>query len=125
MNREKWFAVNYLALVSVLTIISVVVIRLFAPSQFPAMLFVVPLFFCLTLGVMVFLKRLCAKRRRDAAFFFLEYRIVKLLMALVLIVVYAVAVRDCLLSFAITFAVFYMSVMTFETVHFIKGERKS
>lgn len=125
MNKDKWFTVNYMALVALLTIIAVVVLRLAVPAQFPSLLFLIPVFFCLTLGIMHLVKRSCEKKNRDRAFFFMEYRMIKLFLSLIFIAVYILVVKECLMSFAVTFVVFYFAIMTFETVHFIKAEKKS
>lgn len=125
MNRNKWFSVNYIALTSVLTLVAVTMLRIFAPAQFPPLLFLVPLFSLLVHIMFVLLRRRCERKHKDRSFIFMAYRVCRMLLSAVFILVYCVAVREYLLPFAITFAVFYLVLMAFETVHFMKEEKKS
>lgn len=125
MNRDKEFIISYLALVICLTVIAACVLVYCTSVGFPAILFAIPVFFCIMLGVMWLLKRSCGKKKRDKAFFFMEYRIVKMLLSIVFLAACLIADREHMLPFAIVFVVFYFVMMTFETVHFIKGEKKS
>jgi len=125
MNRDKWFAVNYLALVSVLTLITTSVLRAMDACYYPKALFVIPLFFVVMLGVMFMIRRSCTQKGRDRAFFFLGYRIAKMLLAIVFLLVYFAVVRENLLVFAIILMAYYIAIMIFETVHFVRGEKVS
>ena len=116
---------TYLIALSVLTIGSVLALRICWPEHYPAMLYLIPLFYALMLGVMIWLKRANEKKGKDRSIFFLSYRIVKILLAIVLLLVYFTAVGEELLTFAVVFAVFYLCVSMVETTLFIKGEKKS
>lgn len=115
----------YLIALSVLTIASVLVLRMAWPEQYPSLLFLIPLFYAVMLGVMVWLKRLNEKKGRDRSLFFLSYRVVKILLAIVLLLVYFAAVGTQLLPFAIVFMIYYLCLSAVETVLFMKGEKKS
>jgi len=115
----------YLAVLSVLTLASSVTLRTVWPEHYPAMLYLIPLFYALMLGVMIWLKRANEKKGKDRSIFFLSYRIVKILLAIVLLLVYFTAVGEELLTFAVVFAVFYLCLSMVETTLFIKGEKKS
>ena len=116
---------TYLIALSVLTIGSVLALRICWPEHYPAMLYLIPLFYALMLGVMIWLKRANEKKGKDRSIFFLSYRIVKILLAIILLLVYFAAVGEELLTFAVVFAVFYLCLSMVETTLFIKGEKKS
>ena len=133
----KKLIITYLIALSVLTIGSVLALRICWPEHYPAMLYLIPLFYALMLGVMIWLKRANEKKGKDRSIFFLSYRIVKILLAIVLLLVYFTAVGEELLlvyftavgeellTFAVVFAVFYLCLSMVETTLFIKGEKKS
>ncbi|MBO7415664.1 MAG: hypothetical protein J6T18_01805 [Bacteroidaceae bacterium] len=116
---------TYLILLSVLTIAAVLVLRMIWPEHYPSLLFLIPLFYAAMLGVMVWLKRSNERKGRDRSIFFLTYRVVKILLSIVLLVVYFTAVGTQLLPFAVVFMIYYLCLSAVETVLFIKGEKKS
>lgn len=120
----KRFAAIYFILLSLLTVAGVVLIRAFWPEQYPPLLFIIPLFFALMFGVMLILKKSNDRKGRDRSHFFLAYRVCKILLALVLLVVYFAAVGEQLIMFAVVFMAFYISLSMAETVHFMKLEHK-
>ena len=121
----KKLIITYLIALSVLTIGSVLALRIGWPDQYPSLLFIIPLFFAVMLGVMVWLKRSNERKGKDRSIFFLTYRVVKILLALVLLLAYFTAVRTQLLPFAVVFMIYYMCLSAVETVLFMKGEKKS
>lgn len=121
----KKLIITYLIALSVLTIGSVLALRNVWPEQYPSLLFIIPLFFGIMLGVMAWLKRMNEKKGRDRSIFFLTYRVVKILLAIVLLLVYFTVVGTQLLSFAVVFMIYYLCLSAIETVLFMKGEKKS
>ena len=121
----KKLIITYLIALSVLTIGSVLALRIGWPDQYPSLLFIIPLFFAVMLGVMVWLKRSNERKGKDRSIFFLTYRVVKILLALVLLLAYFTAVRTQLLPFAVVFMIYYLCLSAVETVLFMKGEKKS
>lgn len=121
----KKLVITYLLTLSVLTIASVLVLRMVWPEQYPSMLFLIPLFFAVMLGIMVLLRRANQKKGRDRSLFFLSYRVIKILLALVLILAYFTMVGTQLVAFAVVFMIFYLCLSMIETVLFMKGEKKS
>ena len=121
----KKLIITYLIALSVLTIGSVLALRIGWPDQYPSLLFIIPLFYAVMLGVMVLLKRSNERKGKDRSIFFLTYRVVKILLAIVLLVVYFTAVGTQLLPFALVFMIYYLCLSAVETVLFIKGEKKS
>jgi len=121
----KKLVIWYLAVLSVLSLSSAVTLRLVWPEHYPQMLFIIPLFFVIMLGMMVLLKRTNDRKGKDRSIFFLSYRIVKILLAIILLLVYFTAVGVELLTFAVVFAVFYLCLSMLETTLFIKEEKKS
>lgn len=113
----------YLAVLSVLTLASSLTLRIAWPEHYARLLFIIPLFYTVMLGVMFLLKRMIEKQGKDRSIFFLSYRIVKILLAIVMLLVYFTAVREELLTFAVVFAVFYLCLSAIETALFIKGEK--
>ena len=121
----KKLIIWYLAALSLLALATALTLRFAYPEHYPQLLFIIPLFFAVMLGVMVWLKRFNEKKGRDRSIFFLSYRIVKILLAIILLLVYFTAVGTELLTFSIVFAVFYLCLSMIETVLFMKEERKS
>lgn len=121
----KRLVIIYLIMLSVLTVGSVLALRTIWPEQYPSLLFTIPLFFGVMLGVMALLKRSNERKGRDRSIFFLTYRVVKILLAIVLLLVYFTTVGKQLLSFAVLFMIYYLCLSAIETVLFMKGEKKS
>ena len=115
----------YLAVLSVLTLASSLTLRTVWPEHYASLLFIIPLFYAVMLGVMFLLKHMIEKKGKDRSIFFLSYRIVKIMLAIILLLVYFTAVRTELLTFAVVFAVFYLCLSALETVLFIRGEKQS
>lgn len=120
----KKLILTYLVVLSVLTVVSVLSLRMAWPDQYPSLLFIIPLFYAVMLGVMVLLKRSNERKGKDRSIFFLTYRVVKILLAIVLLVVYFTSVGTQLLSFAVVFMIYYLCLSAVETVLFMKGEKK-
>ena len=114
---------TYIIVLSVLTILSAVILREINPEHYPPLLYTIPVFFAVMLGVMAWIKRSVEKKGKDRSIFFLAYRIVKILLAIILLLVYFTAVGEELLVFAVVFAVFYLCLSAIETTLFIKGEK--
>ncbi len=121
----KKLILTYLILLSALTIAAVLLLRTVWPDQYPSLLFLIPLFFAVMLGVMVWLKRSNERKGKDRSLFFLTYRVVKILLAIVLLVVYFTAVGTQLLPFAVVFMIYYLCLSVVGTVLFMKGEKRS
>ena len=121
----KRLIIWYLTALSVLSVASAVVLRQVWPEHYPSLLYIIPLFFTVMLFIMIWLKNLNEKKGRDRSIFFLSYRIVKILLAIILLLVYFTAVGTELLTFSVEFVVFYLCLSMIETVLFMKGERKS
>ena len=115
----------YLTVLSLLTVTAVLALRLGWPEQYPAMLFIIPLFYAVMLGVMVMIKRWIENKGKDRSLFFLSYRVVKIILALVVLLAYFSLVGSQLLPFAIVFMAYYLCLSLVETVLFMKGEKKS
>ena len=104
----KKLILTYLIVLSVLTVAAVLSFRMAWPDQYPSLLFIIPLFYAVMLGVMVLLKRSNERKGKDRSIFFLTYRVVKILLAIVLLVVYFTSVGTQLLSFAVVFMIYYL-----------------
>ena len=114
---------TYLIVLSVLSVAAVLTLRMVWPEYYPSLLFTIPLFFSVMLGVMIWLKRSNENKGKDRSLFFLAYRVVKILLSIVLLVVYFTAVGTQLLPFAVVFMIYYLCLSAVETVLFIKGEK--
>ncbi len=121
----KKLILTYLIVLSALTVAIVLTLRMAWPDQYPSLLFIIPLFYAVMLGVMLWLKRSNERKGKDRSLFFLTYRVVKILLALVLLLAYFTAVRTQLLPFAVVFMIYYLCLSAVETVLFMKGENKS
>ena len=124
-RNMKKLILTYLIVLSVLTVAIVLSLRMAWPEQYPSLLFIIPLFYAVMLGVMVWLKRSNERKGKDRSIFFLTYRVVKILLAIVLLLVYFTAVGTQLLPFAVVFMIYYLCLSAVETVLFMKGEKKS
>ncbi len=120
----KKLILTYLIVLSVLTVASVLTLRMVWPEHYPSLLFTIPLFFSVMLGVMIWLKRSNERKGKDRSIFFLTYRVVKILLAIVLLVIYFTSVGTQLLPFAVVFMIYYMCLSAVETALFMKGEKK-
>ena len=120
----KRLIIWYLTVLSVLSVASAVVLRQVWPEHYPSLLYIIPLFFTVMLVVMIWLKNLNEKKGRDRSIFFLSYRIVKILLAIILLLVYFTAVGKELLAFAVVFMIFYLCLSMLETTLFMKEEKK-
>ena len=120
----KKLIIWYLAVLSVLSVASAAAMRMVWPEHYPSLLYIIPLFFALMPGVMVWLKRSTEKKGKDRSIFFLSYRIVKILLAIILLLVYFAAVGTELLAFAVVFMIFYLCLSMLETALFMIGEKK-
>lgn len=116
---------TYLIALALLTIAAVLALRLAWPQHYPSMLYIIPLFYAVMLGVMVWIKRVIEKKGKDRSLFFLSYRVVKILLSLVILLAYFSLVGEQLLPFAIVFMVYYLCLSFIETVLFMKGEKQS
>lgn len=121
----KRLIISYLIVLSVLTIGSVLTLRMMWPDQYPSMLFLIPLFYAVMLGVMICIKRANDRKGRDRSLFFLTYRVVKILLGIAMLVTYFTVVGTQLLTFAVVFMIFYMCLSALETALFMKGEKRS
>ena len=115
----------YLAVLSVLSLASALMLRMIWPEHFPDMLFTIPLFYAVMLGVMLILKRTIENKGKDRIIFFMAYRVVKILLALVYLLVYFRVVKVEVVVFSIVFMSFYLCLSAVETVLFMKGEKES
>ncbi len=114
---------TYLIVLSVLSVAAVLTLRMVWPEYYPSLLFTIPLFFSVMLGVMIWLKRSNENKGKDRSLFFLAYRMVKILLSIVLLVVYFTAVGTQLLPYAVVFMIYYLCLSAVETALFIKGEK--
>ena len=121
----KKLIIWYLAALSVLSVASAATLRMVWPEHYPSMLFLIPIYYALMLGIMVWIKRVIENKGKDRSIFFLAYRVVKILLALALLLTYFVAVGVETYAFAIVFMVFYLCLSAIETVLFMKGEKQS
>jgi len=116
---------TYIIVLSVLTILSAKIVSVITPEHYPSLLFTIPVFYAAMLGVMALIKRSVEKKGKDRSIFFLAYRVVKILLALVYLLIYFVTVGTDTLVFAVVFMSFYVCLSVVETVLFMKGEKKS
>ena len=116
---------TYIIVLSVLTLLSSVILREINPEHFPDLLFTIPLFYAVILGVMQVLKHTIEKKGKDRIIFFMAYRVVKIMLALVYILIYFMMVKSEVLVFSIVFMTFYLCLSAVETVFFMKGEKES
>ena len=115
----------YLIALSVLTIASVLALRIVWPEHYPSLLYTIPLFYAVMLGVMVWLKKFIENKGKDRSIFFLAYRVVKILLALAFLLAYFSLAGTQLLAFAVVFMIYYLCLSAIETVLFMKGEKRS
>ena len=120
----KKLIIWYLAVLSVLSVASSLALRMVWPDHFPGMLYTIPLFYAVMLGVMLILKRSIDKKGKDRSIFFLSYRVVKIMVALAFLLIYFSMLRTELLTFTVVFMIFYVCLSVVETVLFMKGEKK-
>jgi hypothetical protein len=121
----KKLILTYLAALSVLTVITVLVLHIVWPEHYPSLLYTIPLFYAVMLGVMAWLRKFIENKGKDRSLFFLAYRVVKILLALAFLLAYFSLAGTELLTFAVVFMIYYLCLSAIETVLFMKGEKKS
>ena len=114
---------TYLLILSLLTILSVLSMRYVWSEHHPDFLYLIPIFFLVMLGIMYLLKRGNDRKGKDPTVFFLPYRLVKIMLSLIFLLVYFMTVRSHLLPFAVLFMIFYIGLSSVETIHFMKREK--
>ena len=110
----KKLILTYLIALSALTVIAVLALHMVWPEHYPSLLYTIPLFYAVMLGVMAWLRKLIENKGKDRSLFFLAYRVVKILLA-----------GTELLTFAVVFMIYYLCLSAIETVLFMKGEKQS
>lgn len=121
----KKLILTYLIALSALTVIAVLALRIVWPEHYPSMLYTIPLFYAVMLGVMAWLKKFIENKGKDRSLFFLAYRVVKILLALAFLLAYFSLAGAQLLAFAVVFMIYYLCLSAIETVLFMKGEKRS
>lgn len=114
---------TYLLILSLLTVVSVLLMRFVWPEYYPDFLYLIPIFFLFMLGMMYLLKRGNDRKGKDPTIFFLAYRILKIILSLIFLLVYFMTVRNQLLPYAVLFMIFYIGLSSVETIHFMKREK--
>ena len=121
----KKLAFIYLTVLSVLTIATVLVLRLALPQFYPSGLFLIPVFYAVLLGVMLIMRRSNDKKGRDRSYFIMSYRIVKMSLLILMIVCFMNIKETGLVAFAVIFMIYYLCLTSVETFYLIKEEKKS
>lgn len=116
---------TYIIVLSVATLLSAVILREVNPEHYPSMLFTIPVFYAAMLGVMALVRRIVEKKGKDRILFFMAYRVVKIMLALVFLMVIFIVAKAEFKVLCIVFMSFYLCLLAVETVHFMKGEKKS
>ena len=121
----KKLILTYLIALSALTVIAVLALHIVWPEHYPSLLYTIPLFYALMLGVMAWLKKFIENKGKYRSLFFLAYRVVKILLALAFLLAYFSLAGTELLTFAVVFMIYYLCLSAIETVLFMKGEKQS
>ena len=121
----KKLILTYLIALSALTVIAVLALHIVWPEHYPSLLYTIPLFYAVMLGVMAWLKKFIENKGKDRSLFFLAYRVVKILLALSFLLAYFSLAGTELLTFAVVFMIYYLCLSAIETVLFMKGEKQS
>lgn len=121
----KKLILTYLIALSALTVIAVLALHMVWPEHYPSLLYTIPLFYAVMLGVMAWLRKLIEDKGKDRSLFFLAYRVVKILLALAFLLAYFSLAGTELLTFAVVFMIYYLCLSAIETVLFMKGEKQS
>lgn len=123
MNKDKRFIFNYFCTLVVLAVATWAVFRRVLPEQKPQLLWIVPVFFAIMPCLLQLTRRLLSKMKSGQTMFYLAYRMVKLLLSAILLIVYFINAAAGKLQFAIVFVCFYLVLTVVETLFFIKKER--
>ena len=121
----KKLILTYLIALSALTVIAVLALHMVWPEHYPSLLYTIPLFYAVMLGVMAWLRKFIENKGKDRSLFFLAYRVVKILLALAFLLAYFSLADTELLTFAVVFMIYYLCLSAIETVLFMKGEKQS
>ena len=121
----KKLILTYLIALSALTVIAVLALHMVWPEHYPSLLYTIPLFYAVMLGVMAWLRKFIENKGKDRSLFFLAYRVVKILLALAFLLAYFSLAGTELLTFAVVFMIYYLCLSAIETVLFMKGEKQN
>lgn len=90
------------------------------------MLFTIPLYYGVLLGIMFLIRHIVVdKYGKDEGVFLLSYRMVRLLLSIILLVICFSLAKSQPLPYAVTFFVYYLILSWTENIILIKGEKKS
>lgn len=120
----KKLAFIYLTVLSVLTIATVLVMRLALPQFYPSGLFLIPALYTVMLGVLLLMRRSNERKGRDRSYFIMSYRIVKMSLYIFIIILF-INQGMCMISFAVIFMIYYLCLTPVETFYLVKEEKKS
>lgn len=122
----KKLAVSYLFTLAILTLAAVLLFRYCWPEHYPGMLFTIPLYYGVLLGIMFLIRHIVVdKYGKDEGVFLLSYRMVRLLLSIILLVICFSLAKSQPLPYAVTFFVYYLILSWTENIILIKGEKKS
>ncbi|MBO4500258.1 MAG: hypothetical protein J5732_08415 [Bacteroidaceae bacterium] len=118
MEGFKRYVFNYLSIVALLTILSVVVFGMAIPELYPRLLFIIPLFFVFLICVILLSKHILNRKGKSDSVFYVVFRGIKLVLLLFFVLVCILCIRENLLSFLAVFGVFYLTLLVYECVFF-------
>lgn len=124
MEGFNRFIFNYLLIVALLTVLSVVVFRTALPGLYPPLLFIIPLFFVLLICVISLSKVFVERKVKSGSVFYLVFRGEKLLLLLAFALVCTFSIKDNLLPFLSVFGIFYFTLLVYECMYFAADVKK-
>lgn len=114
-NIMAYIAV-YMCVVALLTVLTVLFFRIFAPIHYPVLLAVIPIYFCL-LGLLSFaVSRYFLNSTSKVHSHWILFRYCKIILSIAFLFIYAIIVHKTIVSFMLTFFVFYFVLMIVEII---------
>lgn len=124
MEGKGRYIFIYLIITAVLSAVAAYLFGHVWADRLTGPLFPIPMFFALMPFLHLLIDHFMEGKNNARTLSILAYRGSKLLLALVMLVVYMATVRTGLLEFALVFIVFYFVLTTYETVEYMKREKK-
>ncbi len=124
MNSFKKYIAVYLCITALLTILFIIFFRIVAPAEYPVLLPAIPIYFVL-LGIVSYeVSRKFLDSKHNVHHVWVIFRFCKLIVSILLLFIYAMVIHKTIVSFMLTFFVFYFVLMIFEIIFMLNLARR-
>lgn len=119
-----WLAIIYCILGPLLCIVEGKLLNLNAASQVIPVIVIAACFFAYSLLIVTLFSKLYAARRKNITGYYLLNNVARICLCVVLLVVYAVTIRQELILFTVNLFIFYLTTAVYISRYCIREETK-